>query len=162
MLKRIAVLASGNGTDLQSVIDGVTTGEIKGATVSCVISNRRSAYALERARTNNIEAIYIREKDFDSTEEYNAELVRILLAKNVDLVVLAGYLKVLSPFFVRSFKGRIINIHPSLIPDFCGKGFYGMRVHEAVISSGASVTGATVHFVDSGVDTGPIILQGRV
>lgn len=162
MRMKIAVLASGNGSDLQSIIDAVTSGYIKNTEISCVISNKKNAYALERASKNNIEAIYVGEKSFPSSESYNEYIVKILLEREIDLVALAGYLKVLSPFFVRSFRGKIINIHPSLIPAFCGKGFYGQRVHEAVIESGVSLTGASVHFVDEGVDTGPLISQETV
>lgn len=162
MSMKIAVLASGNGSDLQSIIDGISSGSIEATEISCVISNKKNAYALERASKNDIEAIYVGEKAFTSSDAYNEEIVKILTKREIDLVVLAGYLKVLSPFFVRSFKGKIINIHPSLIPAFCGKGFYGMRVHEAVIEAGVETSGASVHFVDEGVDTGPIILQRTV
>ena len=145
----IGVLVSGGGTNLQAIIDGTKFGKIKGE-VKVVISNKENAYALERARHNNIEAVY---------ETNENEIIRVLKENNVNLVVLAGYLKIVSPKFVSEFRNKIINIHPSLIPSFCGEGYYGEKVHQGVIDYGVKVTGATVHFVDEGADTGPIIMQ---
>lgn len=159
--KRIGVLISGGGTNLQSIIDNTINGNIK-AEVKLVISNRKDAYGLVRARDNGIEALYIDRKEFNSEEEYNNFLVEELESRNIDLIVLAGYLRVLSENFIDAFRNKIINIHPSLIPAFCGKGFYGEKVHQGVIDYGVKITGATVHFVDEGTDTGPIIKQDIV
>jgi len=162
LLKKIAVLASGNGTNLQALIDAINTGFIKNAEINVVISNRKQAYALERARNNDIEALWINSKEFLDCDEYNERILSELKSRGIDLVLLAGYMKVLNWKFARDFEGRIMNVHPSLIPAFCGKGFYGNRVHEAVLASGVKITGATVHFVDEGIDTGPIILQKAI
>lgn len=151
MLK-IGVLISGGGTNLQAVIDNCENKTINGE-VKVVISNKEEAYGLERAKNHNIKAIY--EKDED-------RIIEILKENEIDLVVLAGYLKIISPKLVNEYRNRIINIHPSLIPAFCGKGYYGEKVHQGVIDYGAKVTGATVHFVDEGADTGPIIMQKTV
>ncbi len=148
----IGVLISGGGTNLQAIIDETKAGGING-TVKVVISNKEDAYGLERARLNNIEAVY------ETDEE---KIIKILKENNVDLIVLAGYLKIITPKFVDEFRNKIINIHPSLIPSFCGKGYYGEKVHQGVIDYGAKVTGATVHFVDEGADTGAIIMQETV
>lgn len=148
----IGVLVSGGGTNLQSIIDGTKFGSIKG-NVNIVISNKENAYALQRAKHNNIDAIYETNED---------KIIEILKKYKVDLVVLAGYLKIISPKFVSEFRNKIINIHPSLIPSFCGEGYYGEKVHQAVIDYGAKITGATVHFVDEVADNGPIIIQGAV
>lgn len=157
----IGVLISGNGTNLQALIDSVNRGYINGS-IKVVISNRENAYGLTRARENSIEALYINRKEFDSDIEFDLKILDELEKRQVELVVLAGYLKVLSKKFVNHYKNRIINIHPSLIPSFCGKGYYGERVHRAVLEYGVKITGATVHFVDEGADTGPIILQEAV
>jgi len=157
MLK-IGVLISGGGTNLQSLIDHINSGYINGKIVT-VISNKKDAFGLKRAKRENIEALWIDRKSYDSDEDYNRRITEELKARDVDLVVLAGYLKVLSKEFIREYKNRIINIHPSLIPSFCGKGYYGERVHEEVLKYGVKYTGVTVHFVDEGTDTGPIILQ---
>lgn len=157
----IGVLISGNGTNLQALIDSVNRGYINGS-IKVVISNREDAYGLTRARENSIEALYINRKEFDSDIEFDLKILDELEKRQVKLVVLAGYLKVLSKKFVNHYKNRIINIHPSLIPSFCGKGYYGERVHRAVLEYGVKITGATVHFVDEGADTGPIILQEAV
>lgn len=157
-LINIGVLISGSGTNLQTLIDNTKSGYIKGE-IKLVISNRKDAYGLKRAEKAGIETLYINPKDFNSSEEYNRQKIKELNKRNIELVVLAGYLKVLSKDFVEEYKGRIINIHPSLIPSFCGKGYYGERVHKEVLEYGVKVTGATVHFVDEGTDTGPIILQ---
>lgn len=149
---KIGVLISGGGTNLQAIIDNCENKEINGE-VKIVISNKEDAYGLQRARNHNIKAIY--EKD----EE---KIIEILKEKEIDLVVLAGYLKIISPKLVSEYKNKIINIHPSLIPSFCGKGYYGEKVHQGVLDYGAKVTGATVHFVDEGADTGPIIMQKTI
>lgn len=160
-LKRIGVLVSGGGTNLQSIIDNINTGNINGK-ICVVISNKIDAYGLERARLNGIDAVYVNSNDFSSTEEFNDKIIQELLDRNIDLVVLAGYLKILSQRFVSIFNNRIINIHPSLIPSFCGKGYYGIKVHQAVIKYGTKFSGATVHFVDENADTGAIIMQDIV
>jgi phosphoribosylglycinamide formyltransferase-1 len=161
MLK-IAVLVSGGGTNLQAIIDRIKDGTIADAKIDVVISNNKGAYALERAEKAGIDALVIAPKDFEDRAQFNQALLSELKARNVDLVVLAGYLVVVPETVISEFRNRIINIHPSLIPSFCGKGYYGLKVHEAVLSRGVKVTGATVHFVDEGTDTGPIILQKAV
>ena len=157
--KKIAILISGGGTNLQALIDNLDN--INGA-IDIVISNKDDTYGLERARLNNIDTLYINQKDYKSVEDFNDEIIRELTKRNIGLVVLAGYLKILSKNFIRRFKNRIINIHPSLIPSFCGKGFYGIKVHEEIIKYGVKISGATVHFVDEEADTGAIILQDTV
>lgn len=149
---KISVLISGGGTNLQAVIDGCENKSINGE-VRVVISNKENAYGLERARNHNIKAIC--EKDED-------KIIEVLKENEIELVILAGYLKIVSPKLVNEYRNKIINIHPSLIPAFCGKGYYGEKVHQGVIDYGAKVTGATVHFVDEGADTGPIIMQKTV
>ena len=161
MLK-LAVLVSGGGTNLQAIIDVISAGKITNACISVVISNNANAYALERARAHGIEALCISPKDFESREAFNQAFLDKLNSYNVDLVVLAGFLVVLPEMMIKEYTNRIVNIHPSLIPSFCGKGFYGLKVHEGVLARGVKVTGATVHFVDEGTDTGPIILQKAV
>ena len=161
MLK-LAVLVSGGGTNLQAIIDAIGAGKITNACISVVISNNVNAYALERARAHGIEALCISPKDFESREAFNQAFLKKLNSYNVDLVVLAGFLVVLPEMMIKEYENRIVNIHPSLIPSFCGKGFYGLKVHEGVLARGVKVTGATVHFVDEGTDTGPIILQKAV
>ncbi len=161
MLK-LAVLVSGGGTNLQAIIDAISAGKITNACISVVISNNVNAYALERARAHGIEALCISPKDFESREAFNQAFLEKLNSYNVDLVVLAGFLVVLPEMMIKEYTNRIVNIHPSLIPSFCGKGFYGLKVHEGVLARGVKVTGATVHFVDEGTDTGPIILQKAV
>lgn len=158
---KIGVLISGSGTNLQSLIDNIENRNIQGA-IKVVISNRRDAYGLERAKKHNIDAVFLRQKDYESFEDFNKAIIEELKAHEVDLVVLAGYLKILTPQFIEVYKNRIINIHPSLIPAFCGKGYYGIRVHEAVIDYGVKISGATVHFVDEEADRGPIIIQEAV
>lgn len=157
MLK-IGVLISGGGTNLQALIDNIQSGKINGE-IELIISNKENAYGLIRGKLAEITSLYINPKDYLSMEDYNKRLIEEFKKKDVDLIVLAGYLKVLSKDFIEAFEGRIINIHPSLIPSFCGKGYYGERVHEEVLKYGVKYTGATVHFVDEGTDTGPIILQ---
>ena len=161
MLK-VGVLVSGGGTNLQAILDAIDNGKITNAEVSLVISNNPNAYALERAKNHNIEAACISPKKFESREEFHKALLAKLQESGVELVVLAGFLVAIPPMIVEAFPNRIINIHPSLIPSFCGTGYYGLKVHEGVLSRGVKVTGATVHFVDGGTDTGPIILQKAV
>lgn len=161
MLK-LAVLVSGGGTNLQAIIDKIENGFINSAKIEVVISNKKDAYALERAKNHGIKGECISPKDYESREAFNQALLESLEVYNVDLVVLAGYLVIVPENVIRKFRNRIINIHPSLIPSFCGDGFYGLKVHEAVLARGNKVTGATVHFVDEGTDTGPIILQKAV
>ena len=161
MLK-IAVLVSGGGTNLQAIIDSIETGNITNAQIITVISNNHNAYALERAKKHNIEGLCISPKDYENREEFHNALLCALEERNVDLIVLAGYLVVIPELMIQKYRNRIINVHPSLIPAFCGTGYYGLKVHEGVLSRGVKVTGATVHFVDEGTDTGPIILQKAV
>lgn len=161
MLK-VAVLVSGGGTNLQAVIDGVKNGTITNTSIELVISNNKNAYALTRAQENGIEAKAISPKDYETREEFNEALFEALTEKEIDLVVLAGCLVVIPEKIIRHFRNRIINIHPSLIPSFCGTGYYGLKVHEKALERGVKVTGATVHFVDEGTDTGPIIMQQPV
>lgn len=157
----IGVLISGGGTNLQSLIDNIEEGNINGE-IKIVISNRKEAFGLIRAKNAGIEALYINPLDFPTEKEYNKKIIEELEKRNIELVVLAGYLKILSKEFTQKYEKRIINIHPSLLPDFGGKGYYGDRVHKAVLDSGVKTTGATVHFVDEGTDTGEIILQETV
>ena len=159
---RIAVLVSGGGTNLQAIIDKIASGEIHNTEIAVVISNNRKAYALERAKNNNIPAECISPKSFEDREEFHRALLAAVDSYNVDLIVLAGFLVAIPDIMVKAYTNRIINIHPSLIPSFCGKGHYGLHVHEAALGRGVKVTGATVHFVDDGTDTGPIILQKPV
>lgn len=161
MLK-IAVLVSGGGTNLQAIMDAIDNGKITNARIEVVISNNRNAYALERAKNRGISALCISPKDYESREAFNEAFLQKLNSYEVDLVVLAGFLVVLPEQMITSYRNRIVNIHPSLIPSFCGKGFYGLKVHEGALARGVKVTGATVHFVDEGTDTGPIILQKAV
>lgn len=161
MLK-VAVLVSGGGTNLQAILDSIDNGVITNAEVSLVVSNKRGAYALERAASKKIPSSVLVPKEFTSREAFGEELIRVLDEAAIDLVVLAGYLVILPENFVRHFYGRMINIHPSLIPSHCGAGYYGLKVHESVLARGNKVTGATVHFVDEGTDSGPIILQKAV
>ena len=161
MLK-VAVLVSGGGTNLQAILDAIDNGTITNAKVEVVISNNKNAYALERAKKHGIENLCISPKDFASREEFNDVFLEKLNSYNVDLVVLAGFLVVIPEKMIQAYRNRIINIHPSLIPSFCGTGYYGLKVHEGVLARGVKVTGATVHFVDEGTDTGPIILQKAV
>ena len=161
MLK-IAVCVSGGGTNLQAILDAIDNGTITNAEVKVVISNNKNAYALERAKNHGIENLCISPKDYPTREAFNETFLEKLDSYEVDLVVLAGFLVVIPPKMIETYRNRIINIHPSLIPSFCGTGYYGLKVHEGVLSRGVKVTGATVHFVDEGTDTGPIILQKAV
>ena len=159
---RIAVLVSGGGTNLQALIDSQKAGALTAGEIVLVVSNNRDAYALQRAKDNNIETEVLLRKDFPSKEDQEKALVGTLRDHKIDLIVLAGFMSILSPYFIGSFRDRIINIHPSLIPSFCGKGFYGLKVHEAALDCGVTVTGATVHFVNEIPDGGRIILQKPV
>lgn len=161
MLK-IAVLVSGGGTNLQAIIDAIENKTLTDTEISIVISNKKDAYALTRAANAGIRSMCISPKDYLDRAEYFNEMSATIKNSGAQLVVLAGFLVVLSDAFVNDFAGRIINIHPSLIPSFCGDGFYGLKVHEAALKRGVKVSGATVHFVDSGTDTGPIIMQKAV
>lgn len=161
MLK-VGVLVSGGGTNLQAIIDGVKTGVITNTSIEVVISNNPGAYALTRAKENDIEAVCVSPKTFETREAFNQALIETLDSYQLDLIVLAGCMVVLPPELIAKYSNRIINIHPALIPSFCGKGFYGLHVHEEVLKRGVKLTGATVHFVDEGTDTGPIILQKAV
>ena len=161
-MTKIAVLVSGGGTNLAAIIAAINDGTITNAEIAVVISNNKNAYALQRAKDAGIEALCISPKDYDSRSVFNEELVAALESRDIDLVVLAGYLVIIPDIMVQKFSGRIINIHPSLIPSFCGTGYYGLKVHEAALKRGVKVSGATVHFVDEGTDTGPIILQKAV
>lgn len=159
---KIAVLVSGGGTNLQAIIDAIDNGTITNTEIAVVISNNANAYALERAKKHGIEAVCISPKSYDTRADFNEDFLKQLNSYNVDLVVLAGFLVVIPEEMIRQYRNRIINIHPSLIPSFCGTGFYGLKVHEGVLERGVKVTGATCHFVDEGTDTGPIILQKAV
>lgn len=158
---KIAVLVSGGGTNLQALIDAqnkvITSGSIE-----LVVSNKENVYALERAKTHNIKSVVILKKDFESQNAYESEMIRILDENNIDLIVLAGFMSILSENFTSHFSNRIINVHPALIPSFCGKGYYGLKVHEAALEYGVKVTGATVHFVNEIPDGGKIISQKAV
>jgi phosphoribosylglycinamide formyltransferase-1 len=158
---KIGVLISGSGTNLQSIIDNVEKGHIDGK-ITVVISNKADAYGLERAKKHNIKSVFVDQKDYEDSESYNEAVLKELKNCGVELVVLAGYLKILSRHFIDTYKNRIINIHPSLIPSFCGKGYYGLKVHEEAVNYGVKVSGATVHFVDEEADSGPIIIQETV
>ncbi|MSS62428.1 phosphoribosylglycinamide formyltransferase [Velocimicrobium porci] len=161
MLK-IVVLVSGGGTNLQAIIDRIEDGTIENAKIEAVISNNLNAYALDRARKHGIKAECVSPKQYSRREEFNQELLKTIQGYEADLIVLAGYLVVVPECIIKEYRNRIINIHPSLIPSFCGKGYYGLNVHEGVLKRGVKITGATVHFVDEGTDTGPIILQKSV
>ena len=158
----VAVCVSGGGTNLQAIIDAVESGKIRNTQLVRVISNKHGAYALERAAKAGIEGVTVAKKDFADTESFQKALLAAIDEAKPDLIVLAGFLVVLPQELVAKYKGKIINIHPSLIPSFCGDGFYGLKVHEAALARGVKVTGATVHFVDEGTDTGPIIAQKAV
>lgn len=161
-MKKIAVCVSGGGTNLQAIMDRIADGTIRNVEIGLVVSNNKNAYALERAAKAGIPSVCISRKDYDSREAFNTALIDALEAAEVDFVVLAGFLVIIPEEMIQRFRNRIINIHPSLIPSFCGTGYYGLKVHEGVLARGVKVTGATVHFVDEGTDTGPIILQRAV
>lgn len=162
MLKRIAVLVSGGGTNLQALIDAQTSGIIKSGEITLVISNNPGAYALERAKNAGIKTTVVNKKECNTQAEFESKLIDALEENKTDLIVLAGFMCILSENFTSKYADRIINVHPSLIPSFCGKGFYGLRVHEAALEYGVKVTGATVHFVNEIPDGGKIILQKAV
>ena len=159
---RVGVMVSGGGTNLQAILVSFDNGTIRNARVEAVISNNRSAYALERARNHGIEAVCISPRDYESREQFNEALLEKVNEYQLDLIVLAGFLVAIPAAMIQRYRNRIINIHPSLIPSFCGVGYYGLKVHEAALKRGVKVTGATVHFVDEGTDTGPILLQKPV
>lgn len=159
---KIAVLVSGGGTNLQALIDAEKTGILHNGTLTLVIANTANAYALERARQNGIATACITKKECGSTQQMEQQMLQILQQNNIDLIVLAGYLSIISPEFIAKYPNRILNIHPSLIPSFCGKGFYGLKVHEAALEKGVKITGATVHFVNEIPDDGKIIMQKAV
>jgi phosphoribosylglycinamide formyltransferase-1 len=161
MLK-VGVLVSGGGTNLQAIIDKIESGYISNATIVTVVSSNANAYAIERAKKHNIPFKVITKNDFESRELFDEALIDHFKSLDVDLIVLAGFMLVLGKRFIQVYHNRIINVHPALIPSFCGMGFYGLKVHEAVLKHGVKVTGATVHFVDEGTDTGPILLQKAV
>lgn len=159
---RIGVMVSGGGTNLQAIIDAVAQRKVTNTEIAAVISNNKNAYALERAKKAGIEAVCISPKDFDSREKFNEKLIEKIDSLQLDLIVLAGCLVVLPEKLIKKYPNKIINIHPSLIPSFCGTGYYGLKVHEKALERGVKVTGATCHFVDAGTDTGPIIFQQPV
>ena len=159
---RILVCVSGGGTNLQAVIDAIGSGSLTNTEIIGVISNNKNAYALTRAEQNGIDAVCVSPKDFPDREAFNRAFLEKVNEYHPDLIVLAGFLVAIPAAMIESYRNRIINIHPSLIPSFCGVGFYGLKVHEAALARGVKVTGATVHFVDEGTDTGPIILQKSV
>ena len=159
---KIAVLVSGGGTNLQAIIDAIASGKITNTEIALVISNKEGAYALKRAEQAGIKGAVISPKNYGDKEAYSQDMIKTIKDAGCELIVLAGFLVVLPESFVNAFEGKIINIHPSLIPSFCGDGFYGLKVHEKALERGVKVTGATVHYVDSGTDTGPIINQKAV
>ncbi len=161
-MKNIVVLVSGGGTNLQALIDAQKSGKITCGKITCVISSNPKAYALTRAAENGIPTEIIRRKDYAAFEEYDAALTALLQEKQADLVVLAGFMTILGGQVISNFRNRIINIHPALIPSFCGEGYYGLRVHEEALKKGVKVTGATAHFVNEVCDGGPIIIQRAV
>ncbi len=161
-MKNICVLVSGGGTNLQALIDAEKRGEIKGGRITCVIASKADAYALERAKNNGIKTRVLVRKDFDSVAAYSAAMRDVLLEEQADLVVYAGFMTILDEQVCDTFPNKMINVHPALIPSFCGKGFYGLHVHEAALAKGVKVSGATVHFVTAECDAGPIILQKAV
>ena len=158
----IAVLVSGGGTNLQALIDAQNSGAIKSGEIKLVLSSNKNAYALERAKNASIQTCVIRRKSFESQDEFDDALLETLKESNIELVVLAGFMTILTSRVINEFSNRIINVHPSLIPSFCGKGFYGLKVHEAALQRGVKVSGATVHFVTEVCDGGPILAQKAV
>ena len=159
---RVLVCVSGGGTNLQAILDAGAKGELGDAKVVRVISNNPNAYALERAKNAGVDAVCVSPKDYETRDEFHAALLDAMNAATPDLIVLAGFLVVIPKEVIQAYRGRIINIHPSLIPSFCGTGYYGLKVHEAALERGVKITGATVHYVDEGTDTGPIIAQKAV
>ena len=161
-MKNIVVLVSGGGTNLQALIDAEKRGEIQGGKITCVISSKPDAYALERAKQNGIKAVVLNRKEYSDVHEYSKAVLETLNTEKADLVVYAGFMTILDESVCRAYPNKMMNVHPALIPSFCGKGFYGLHVHEAVLEKGVKVTGATVHFVTEVCDGGPIILQETV
>ena len=159
---RVGVMVSGGGTNLQAILDAIDSKKIRNAAVAAVISNNRNAYALERARNHGIEAVCVSPKDYETRAQFNEALLAKVDEYRLDLIVLAGFLVAIPAAMIQKYPNRIINIHPSLIPSFCGVGYYGLKVHEAALKRAVKITGATVHFVDEGTDTGPILLQKAV
>ena len=159
---RVGVMVSGGGTNLQAILDAIDNGIITNTEIEVVISNNKNAYALERAKNHGVEAVCVSPKDFATREEFNEALINKLDEYKLDLIVLAGCMVVLPETLIKKYPNKIINIHPALIPSFCGTGYYGLHVHEKVLERGVKLTGATVHFVDAGTDTGPIIIQKAV
>lgn len=162
MTANIAVFVSGGGTNLQALIDAQKAGIIHSGEIKVVIASREGVYALERAKKAGIPAMAVQKKDFSSQQDYEQKLIDVLESYDIDMIVLAGFLSILSGDFIRHYRNRIINVHPSLIPSFCGKGYYGLKVHEAALSYGVKVTGATVHYVNEVPDGGQIIYQKAV
>ncbi len=161
MLK-IGVLVSGGGTNFQAIIDAISAGDLKDTEIVTLVSSNPNAYALERAKKHGIDAVCIRKKEYETDELYQMALIEHMQKKGVELVVMAGFMVVIGSLFINAFENKIINIHPSLIPAFCGNGYYGLKVHEAALEKGVKVTGATVHFVTEETDAGPIIMQKPV
>ena len=161
-MKNIVVLVSGGGTNLQALIDAEKRGDIKGGKITCVISSKEDAYALERAKNNGIKTVVLKRKDYPDVVSYSKAMADTLIAEKADLVVYAGFMTILDNQVCNAFPYKMINVHPALIPSFCGKGFYGLHVHEAALSKGVKISGATVHFVTEECDGGPIILQQAV
>ncbi len=161
-MKKIAVLVSGGGTNLQAILDAIDSGIIKSGKVDVVVSSKEGAFALERAKKHGVEGVVIPKKDYPDRVEYTKKLINVLTARGIDLVVLAGFMIILDGEFTRTFENRVINVHPALIPSFCGEGFYGLHVHEAALKKGVKLSGATVHFVNEVCDGGPIIAQKAV
>lgn len=159
---RVLVCVSGGGTNLQAILDGVAAGTIRNTEIVRVISNNPGAYALERAKNAGVEGICVSPKEYENRELFHEAFLKAVDEASPDLIVLAGFLVVIPEMLIAKYRGRIINIHPSLIPSFCGTGYYGLKVHEAALERGVKVTGATVHYVDEGTDTGPIIMQKAV
>lgn len=162
MIKNIVVLVSGGGTNLQALIDAQERGEIKNGKITCVISSKEGAYALERAKKHNIKAMAIPRKDYPDVVSYSKKLLEVLKEENADLIVYAGFMTILDKVLTDEYVNKMMNVHPALIPSFCGKGYYGLHVHEEALKKGVKVTGATVHFVNDICDGGPIILQKAV
>ncbi|HJC08955.1 MAG TPA: phosphoribosylglycinamide formyltransferase [Candidatus Gemmiger stercorigallinarum] len=161
-MRNIAVLVSGGGTNLQAILESERRGENPNGKVTLVVASKPGVYALERAKSFGVPGVVVRRKDYATAEEFDAALLNVLREHHIDLVVLAGFLSVLGPSVIAAYPDRILNVHPSLIPSFCGPGFYGLRVHEAALARGVKVTGATVHFVNEVCDGGPILLQKAV
>lgn len=159
---RVGVLVSGGGTNLQAILDAMNTGMITNTQIAVVISNNSHAFALERAKKHRIEAVCVSPKDYKNRDQFNQALLETVNRYHLDLIVLAGFLVTIPAEMIKTYTNRIINIHPSLIPSFCGVGYYGLKVHEAALARGVKLTGATVHYVDEGTDTGPILLQKAV